>query len=162
MGILHSPKLQDYWNLTFRLFCVISRTLVGWGVPICRKTVCVFYSPSRLGKPYGLPPTAKRWLPKRWSYPSAEVQFADRTTKWLNNSVWSIDGTLAGITALVSVDVNNGNKEVLHISLKSYHTLDTRWGCSRRIQIPLLRGLTQLHDLKLLFLSNNHSLYSYI
>ena len=28
-GTLHSPKLQHYWNLTIRLFNVISRTLVG-------------------------------------------------------------------------------------------------------------------------------------
>ena len=28
-GTPHSPKLQHYWNLTIRLFSVISRTLVG-------------------------------------------------------------------------------------------------------------------------------------
>ena len=32
-GILHSPKLQHYWNLTIRLFSVISRTLVGRSHP---------------------------------------------------------------------------------------------------------------------------------
>ena len=47
---LHSPKLQHYWNLTIRLFCIISRTLVEAGVlPLCRCAVGVFYSPSRLG-----------------------------------------------------------------------------------------------------------------
>ena len=30
-GTPHSPKLQHYWNLTIRLFSVISRTLVGGG-----------------------------------------------------------------------------------------------------------------------------------
>ena len=30
-GTPHSPKLQDYWNLTIRLFSVISRALVGGG-----------------------------------------------------------------------------------------------------------------------------------
>ena len=30
-GTLHSPKLQHHWNLTIRLFIVISRTLVGGG-----------------------------------------------------------------------------------------------------------------------------------
>ena len=30
-GTLHFPKLQHYWNLTIRLFSVISRTLIGGG-----------------------------------------------------------------------------------------------------------------------------------
>ena len=30
-GTHHSPKLQYYWNLTIKLFSVISRTLVGGG-----------------------------------------------------------------------------------------------------------------------------------
>ena len=49
-GTPHSPKLQHCWNLTIRLFSVISRTLVVRGVlPLCREAVGVFYSPSRLG-----------------------------------------------------------------------------------------------------------------
>ena len=48
-GNLHSPMLQHHWNLTVRLFSVVSRTFV-WGVlPLCRGAVSVFYSPSRLG-----------------------------------------------------------------------------------------------------------------
>ena len=48
---LHSPKSQHHWNLTIRLFSVISRTLIGGGVlPLCRGSVSVFYSPSQLGK----------------------------------------------------------------------------------------------------------------
>ena len=31
--MLHSPKLQHYWNLTIRLFSVISRTLIGGSYP---------------------------------------------------------------------------------------------------------------------------------
>ena len=49
------PKLQHYWNLTIRLFSVISRTLVegGGGVLLlCRGAVGVFYAP---------PPTAADW-----------------------------------------------------------------------------------------------------
>ena len=46
----HSPKLQHCWNLTIKLFSVISRTLVGGVLPLCREAVGVFYSPSRLGK----------------------------------------------------------------------------------------------------------------
>ena len=49
-GILHSPKLQHYWSLTIRLFSDINRTLVGVYYPLCRDTVGVFCSTSRLGK----------------------------------------------------------------------------------------------------------------
>ena len=50
-GTPHSPKLQHCWNLTIRLFSVISRTLVrGWVLPLCRGAVSVFYSPTWLGK----------------------------------------------------------------------------------------------------------------
>ena len=38
----HSPKLQHYWSLTFRLFNVISRTLVWGGVtPLQRYSGCI-------------------------------------------------------------------------------------------------------------------------
>ena len=37
-------------HLTIRLFRLISRTLVGGGLPLCREAVRVFYSPSRVGK----------------------------------------------------------------------------------------------------------------
>ena len=49
-GVLHSPKLQDYSNLTIRLFSVISRILIGGVVvlPLCREAVGVFYSPSQI------------------------------------------------------------------------------------------------------------------
>ena len=40
------PKLQHSWNLTIRLFSVISRTLVRGVLPLCRGAVSVFYSPS--------------------------------------------------------------------------------------------------------------------
>ena len=50
MGTLHSPELQHHWNLTFRLFSVLSRTLVGGGVlRLFRGVVGVFCSPSRQG-----------------------------------------------------------------------------------------------------------------
>ena len=44
-----SSKPQHHFNLTIRLFSVISRTLIG-GVPLCRGAVCIFYGPSWLGK----------------------------------------------------------------------------------------------------------------
>ena len=44
---LHSPKLQHNWNLTMRLFSVISSALFGGVLPLCR--VAVFCSTSRLG-----------------------------------------------------------------------------------------------------------------
>ena len=49
-GTLHFLKLQHYWSLTIRLFSVISRTLVGGGLPLCRDAVSVFYSPSQLSE----------------------------------------------------------------------------------------------------------------
>ena len=49
-GTQLSTKLQLYWNLTIRLFSVISRTLVEGVLPLCREAVSVFYSPSWLGK----------------------------------------------------------------------------------------------------------------
>ena len=44
----YSPKPQHYWNLTIRLFSVISRKLIARGLPLCRGAVSVFYSPSWL------------------------------------------------------------------------------------------------------------------
>ena len=44
------PKHQHYWNLTIRLFCVLSQALVEWGVStLCRGSVGVFYRPCQLG-----------------------------------------------------------------------------------------------------------------
>ena len=56
-GTLHSPKLQYYLNLSIRLFCVISRILVRWVLPLCREAVSVFYSPVDWAKYFG-----KRWV----------------------------------------------------------------------------------------------------
>ena len=54
MGTPHSPKLQHYWNFTIRLFSVISRTLFGRVLPLCREAVGVFNRPlNRLGKRAG-------------------------------------------------------------------------------------------------------------
>ena len=36
-GDPHFPKLQHYWNLTVRLFSVISRTLIGGVLPLTKK-----------------------------------------------------------------------------------------------------------------------------
>ena len=49
-GTPHSPKLQHYWNLIFRLFSVLCRTFVGGVLPLFRDVVGVFYCPSRLGQ----------------------------------------------------------------------------------------------------------------
>ena len=49
-GAQHSQKLPHYWNLTIRLFSVISRTLVGYGsYPSAEVRVGIFYSLSWLG-----------------------------------------------------------------------------------------------------------------
>ena len=49
-GYSASPKLQYYCNLTIRLFSVISGTLFGGVLPLCRDAVNIFYSPSRLSQ----------------------------------------------------------------------------------------------------------------
>ena len=42
-GALHFPKLQHYWELTIKLFRVMSGTFVGRGdLPLCREAVSVF------------------------------------------------------------------------------------------------------------------------
>ena len=46
----HSLKLQHYWNLTIRLFNVLSRTPIGGVLPLSRYVVSVFGSPSRLSQ----------------------------------------------------------------------------------------------------------------
>ena len=41
-GTQHSPKLQHYWNLTIRLFTVISRTLIVRSLtPLQRSNWCI-------------------------------------------------------------------------------------------------------------------------
>ena len=48
-GTLCYPKFQHYSSLTIWLSSVISRTLVGRVLPLCRDAVSVFYIPSQLG-----------------------------------------------------------------------------------------------------------------
>ena len=48
-GYSHSPKLQHYWNLTIRLFSVISKILIEGVLLFYRDAISVFWSPSRLG-----------------------------------------------------------------------------------------------------------------
>ena len=43
-------KLQHYWSFTIILFSVISRTLLGGVLLLCRDVVGVFCSPSRLSQ----------------------------------------------------------------------------------------------------------------
>ena len=49
-GTPHSPKFQNYWRLTIRLFNVIRQdTLNGGFLLLCRDAVSVFYSLSQQG-----------------------------------------------------------------------------------------------------------------
>ena len=49
-GVLRiPPKLQHYQNLTIRLFSVISQTLVGGVLPLCRDAINVFCITNWLG-----------------------------------------------------------------------------------------------------------------
>ena len=49
MGQSGSGSNGNEGSLTIRLFSIISRTLIGVVLPLCRDTVGVFYGPSRLG-----------------------------------------------------------------------------------------------------------------
>ena len=42
------PKLQHYWSLTIRLFCVISTTLVAEELPLRRDAVALLYNCGRI------------------------------------------------------------------------------------------------------------------
>ena len=82
---LHSPKLQHYCNFTIRLFCVISSTLIsstliGGVLSLCREAVGVFYTPSRLGH---------RSLFVGGSYLSAEVHsvYSAASANW-QEAIW--------------------------------------------------------------------------
>ena len=44
-----TQNLQHYWNISIRLFNVISKSLVEGVSSLCREAVGVFYSPSGLG-----------------------------------------------------------------------------------------------------------------
>ena len=45
------PIRQPYWNLTIKLFSVISSSFIGGvALPLYRGAVGIFYSPSQLGK----------------------------------------------------------------------------------------------------------------
>ena len=44
-GTAHSPNLQHYKNLIIKLYCVISRTIVGEVLRLCRDAVSVFCIP---------------------------------------------------------------------------------------------------------------------
>ena len=48
--VLIFAKISHYWNLTIRLFSVISRTLIRGSLSLCREADGVFYSLSWLGK----------------------------------------------------------------------------------------------------------------
>ena len=82
-----------------RLFSIISRTLVGGFLPLCRDTVCVFCSPSGLGHTHSL----------GVSYLSAEMQL---TGPWRENNC--IHSFFKGISAMWSAnslckDLNSGH-----------------------------------------------------
>ena len=79
VGAPHSPKLPQYWNLTIRLFSVISRIFV-WGVlPLCIEADSVFYIPSRLGKnKKGL----KKHLHRNLKRQTSEISH-EKTWTWL-------------------------------------------------------------------------------
>ena len=63
-GTLHSPKLQHYWNLTIRLFHVISRIPVGEGLtPLQRYSWCIL-QPQPTGQLSKSQQPDERWVDK--------------------------------------------------------------------------------------------------
>ena len=40
------PKLQHHWSFTIRAYSVVSKTLIGWVLPLCRGVIGVFYQHS--------------------------------------------------------------------------------------------------------------------
>ena len=53
-GTPHSPKLQHYWNLTIRLFSVISRTLMGGDLTPLQKSSRCILQPQPTGQNKGI------------------------------------------------------------------------------------------------------------
>ena len=45
----HTQEIYIFGGPTIRLFRFMSRSPVGWVLPLCREAVSVFYSPGRLG-----------------------------------------------------------------------------------------------------------------
>ena len=86
-GTQHSPKLQHYCSLTIRLFNVISRTLVGWGVlPFCRDAVGIYYSPSRLG--CAASKKIQQWTLKSLVKAQIKQTISTDFYVWGNHPVW--------------------------------------------------------------------------
>ena len=63
-GTPYSPKLKHYRNLTIILFSIISKTLVGGVLLLCRGAVGVFCSPNQLG--HRLLGILFHWLTTLW------------------------------------------------------------------------------------------------
>ena len=96
-------KLQIPWSITIILFSVISRTVVGRVVHLCKDVASAFYSPSWLGQ-----------VLFQAIQLSISIQFS---------SIWPIDRTLSSATTPgQSGPGSDGNEEVLHIPQSSRFT----------------------------------------
>ena len=80
-GTPRSPKLQHYWNLTIKLFSVISRTHIGGVLTLCREVVGVFYSPNWLGNKLGF------WVLVSYSYNDINNNNNNRNTGSMNEFI---------------------------------------------------------------------------
>ena len=130
MGTPPSPKLQHHWNLTIRLFDVISRTHRRWSVlPFSRGAVGVFYSSIRLSNTV----LNKKTVLFRAVQFSISMKFKCQNSKLLKpqlSSIWLIDGPLSGATTLgQSGPGSDGNEGVLHIRQRSSNTRTSQSDC---------------------------------
>ena len=113
-SMMHSPKVLHYWNLTIRLFNVISRTLIaargGGFLALCREAVDIFYSPSRLGKPM-----EAFWYDPQKDYPEWSQEEACRSTgRCLGGKVIlkTIQESLELLKNLLSQDTQNTSEKI--------------------------------------------------
>ena len=100
-GSPHSPNLWHYWNLAIRLLNVISTTLVEGVLSLCRETVGVFYSLSRLSK----------LVDKLWWYYLSHT-YSDN---WLNTFLKSICPKV-NVIAGIEFELGFFDVTVLHVS----------------------------------------------
>ena len=124
--ITHSQKLQHYWNLTIRLFSVVSTAFIVGGIlTLSQEAVGVFCYLVKYTELF-----VKRILFQTIQFSiSLNVSLNVKTvifqaiqygTSLQFRSIWPIDRTLSGATTLSqSGPASEGNEELLHIPQSS-------------------------------------------
>ena len=82
-GVLRIPQSSSITgNSPSDFFSVISRTLVGGVLPLCREAVSVFYSPSRLGNHF-----LSLWYDSTWDWTQVSRTISEHSTHSTNGLV---------------------------------------------------------------------------